>query len=88
MHLWNYGSAAGQVFWGLLADSPVKCLLERRVGGMIHRKNLTTSMTGITLHQCNGRLAQLVRAFGLHPKCRWFESGSAHHLFSLDSDIL
>ena len=35
-----------------------------------------------------GRLAQLVRAFGLHPKCRWFESGSAHHLDFLDSNIL
>ena len=36
--------------------------------------------------QKEGRLAQLVRAFALHAKCRGFESLIAHHtLFSLQS---
>ena len=30
--------------------------------------------------QKEGRLAQLVRAFALHAKCRRFESVIAHHL--------
>lgn len=48
---------------------------------LIHRENLTINGIGVTLKiKFFGRLAQLVRAFGLHPKCRWFESGSAHHL--------
>ena len=67
----------GKSFGGFLANRPKTALLMRREG-LIHRENLTTCMTGITLNYDKGRLAQLVRAFGLHPKCRWFESGSAH----------
>ena len=34
-----------------------------------------------------GRLAQLVRAFALHAKCRRFESVIAHHLQILKSSV-
>ncbi len=52
----------------------------------IHRQKRASETHGARSWQ-HGRLAQLVRARGSHPRGHWFESSIAHHFFLAATDV-